>query len=644
MRAIKYTIICFLTVLAIVGCGRGAGDEGLTHDEVVAINERVLEKAISSPDSALMMIEGLRDTLPDYRCDYLRAKVYAQSLEGMWLDSAIIIGERLMTTDAAREDLAYRQDVLEMLINACRQHRDDELAIQWLAQLIDLCRQNGDETEALRTEADLGLILSGIGHADEGLAKIDSVLTLLKGKRKFNELDATIIALKRKINVLKNGSLTPNPSRGGEGSIYSQRGGSADKVTTPLPPEGGAGGGAIISAAQQMLDLLADYEQHPDEYHDGTYREPPEHLRPGYIDFYRAQAYMFMVESLTPDPSRRGEGSIYSQRGESAEKLTTPLPPAGGAGGGASGGRASWALALSLFEQTSYAKTFQARRDMAPTYGLLGQYDKMLAIHDEQEARLRQQGDTVCAEYATILRDRAMAAEARGRHAEANAYHRRYEALTATLNDRLLQGKATLYAARFHAAEQQREIERHKATSRYLGIVGTCLAVVAVLALLFAAYVIHKRRIVDQKNRALVKQIAEAAEYRKRVEAVGVEAAEGEAAGEQSILQVIKSKQLYLDPHLDRQAVIDHFHLTKERIGAIFSQGSEYSNITDYINSLRLDHASELLTTRPDMSIGEVATASGFSVRRTFSRLFKEKFGLTPTEFREAARAEAKLV
>ena len=137
MRAIKYTIIYILTVLAIVGCGRGTGEQGPTHDEVVAINERVLEKAIGQPDSALMMIEQLRagnlsvlDTtgmslqwrgpLPDYRCDYLRAKVYAQSLEGMWLDSAIIIGERLMTTDAAREDLAYRQDVLEMLINACR--------------------------------------------------------------------------------------------------------------------------------------------------------------------------------------------------------------------------------------------------------------------------------------------------------------------------------------------------------------------------------------------------------------------------------------------------------------------------------------------------------------------------------------------
>lgn len=174
----KSYVIGLLAVLAVMGCGRATGSEDLSHDEVRAINAWVLEKAISQPDSALMMIERLRrgdltgiDTtglsvrvngpLPDYRCDFLRAKVYGQTLEGEWLDSAIIIGERLMALDAAREDLAYRQDVLEMLINACRQHRDEELTIQWSAQLIDLCRQNGDETEALRTVADVGLMLSG---------------------------------------------------------------------------------------------------------------------------------------------------------------------------------------------------------------------------------------------------------------------------------------------------------------------------------------------------------------------------------------------------------------------------------------------------------------------------------------------------
>jgi carbamoyl-phosphate synthase small subunit len=39
------------------------------------------------------------------------------------------------------------------------------------------------------------------------------------------------------------------------------------------------------------------------------------------------------VPSLTPSPSREGEGSIYSQGGKAAEELTTPLSRARGAGG-----------------------------------------------------------------------------------------------------------------------------------------------------------------------------------------------------------------------------------------------------------------------------------------------------------------------
>ena len=42
------------------------------------------------------------------------------------------------------------------------------------------------------------------------------------------------------------------------------------------------------------------------------------------------------VRSLSPDPSHGGEGSIYSQPERQTQELYTPLPPAGGVGGGAS--------------------------------------------------------------------------------------------------------------------------------------------------------------------------------------------------------------------------------------------------------------------------------------------------------------------
>ena len=79
---------------------------------------------------------------------------------------------------------------------------------------------------------------------------------------------------------------------------------------------------------------------------------------------------------------------------------------------------------------------------------------------------------------------------------------------------------------------------------------------------------------------------------------------------------------------------MNYFHLSKERVGAAFSQGSEHTSITDFINFCRLEYAKDLLITSPEMTVDDIATASGFGARRTFSRLFKERYSITPTEYR----------
>ena len=48
------------------------------------------------------------------------------------------------------------------------------------------------------------------------------------------------------LEVLDNVSLTPAPSREGEGSHYPEGEKSSEEVSTPLPPEGGVGGGASL--------------------------------------------------------------------------------------------------------------------------------------------------------------------------------------------------------------------------------------------------------------------------------------------------------------------------------------------------------------------------------------------------------------
>jgi YesN/AraC family two-component response regulator len=56
-------------------------------------------------------------------------------------------------------------------------------------------------------------------------------------------------------------------------------------------------------------------------------------------------------------------------------------------------------------------------------------------------------------------------------------------------------------------------------------------------------------------------------------------------------------------------------------------------SVSDHINNMRLDKSKELLK-RADLNISEIAYAVGFSSPNYFSTSFKNKFGVTPKEYK----------
>ena len=60
-------------------------------------------------------------------------------------------------------------------------------------------------------------------------------------------------------------------------------------------------------------------------------------------------------------------------------------------------------------------------------------------------------------------------------------------------------------------------------------------------------------------------------------------------------------------------------------------------NVNDYILTVRL-HKSKYLLAEKDLSISEVACKVGFSTQAYFSTVFKSKFSITPSEYREKKR------
>ena len=369
----------------------------------------------------------------------------------------------------------------------------------------------------------------------------------------------------------------------------------------------------IIPLAEKIVEKMNDYEQHPDEFHDGTYREPDAADVPGYCDFYRTKGYAYLAHA-------------YANTGDHANARHY----------------------LALFEQGRWGQTIDGRKTIAPTWCKLGDFDKMLAVYDELEQHMGT--DTICFDYASILHDRAIAAEARGRHAQAFSFMSRYAALSQSLNDSLQASEAHEYAARYHAQEQQLLIEREQAKSARKNIYIWSFIIISLLAIAIAAILFYRNREIKHKNRILAQQIAEALSAKEQLKEQQQTVTQTDNSNDPSMLSdadlflhlstFIEREQLFLAPACDRQMLTERFSLPKERIGSAFVRGGGYKNVSAYVNTLRLDFAAQMLTDRPDLDVSQVAQASGFSSHRYFSTCFKQRFGLSPSDYRDARTAQ----
>ena len=515
----KLYLIIFITIAAIlmVGCtgkGKDTASSREPQESDTLYTWRAAMKVYGyQPERALQIIDSavIVGNMSEVWAEANRARVYSMTqmneqmdsllggTKGAGLEKGKTICEQLLKHDSLKTNLKLKQEVLDILVYTARQQQDTVNWLQRSRELVDVYHQMGPEkeTDALRTEAEIGAALYFAGQQQEGLAKLDSVINLLNEKPsfKFNELDALILASKRKIFVL----------------IAQEK----EVETLPL--------------ARRIIERLDDYEQHPDNYDDGSRRVFKDSTsRAGYINFYRQQA----------------QGYI------------------------------------------------------AAAYALLGELDNMSEAYKQIE----------------------------------NSF---------------TEATAREHIARYGALQQKLEAERQKAITDRANMAVAAFGLIALIVIAFAIVVFYKNRIIKRKNRVLAREIADAVklseELRVKSEEFATATGETDSANLDSltneelfqyIREVVMRDELFLDPTLNRQKLTERFSLPKERIGAAFAQGSPFKSVTEFINDCRLPYAAKLMTERPDLSIAEVAEASGFARAATFIDNFKKRFALTPNQYR----------
>ena len=348
----------------------------------------------------------------------------------------------------------------------------------------------------------------------------------------------------------------------------------------------------VIPLAQRSLDRLTHYEQHAQDYAEDSYRlswSDNPNDRDRYLDFSRAQTWGFMAQAYAKLDSL-----------EEARKY------------------------LALFDGTTYSKSFTARRFIAPTQIELGMYDDAIATYTEMQRRMA--ADTINDDYAQVLRARAIALRAKGHTAEALDYHMRYAKLSKVLSDSLHRSEAHDYAARYHAQEQQMEIQEKQVEAQRSHIMSIAVAIIALLAIAFAVYFFRQKRIISAKNRALVRMINKNAPPKEVPKTNSDEFA--------NIDQAIRTERLYKEFNLQRQDICNRFGINRHTLNDMLTQYTDGLSFPRYINAIRLEESLRLLHDAPSLTIAAIAKAVGFSPSN-FREQFKQKYGMTPQEYRQ---------
>ena len=277
-----------------------------------------------------------------------------------------------------------------------------------------------------------------------------------------------------------------------------------------------------------------------------------------------------------------------------------------------------------------------------------GRYQEAVPIYKDLIQRIRLQGDTLGEMMNTAKWGLAEVYQKMGNCEQAAKLYEQVLEIQDTLRVRKAVKTAQELAAIYHDYEQDQIIMKQQTdNNRQRYLLNSVLGVlIGVLILVFV--IIRKNRIISSKNLSLANQINEAMIYREKYIQEKLEntvspsdITDISTLSDEQLFQyindIIVRERLFLNQNFDRQTIMDRFNLSKERVGAAFSKGSQYAKLTDYMQELRLEYSTFLMSTHPDKSVSQIAIDCGFSSYAYYGKCFRHRFDMTPTEFRKSA-------
>ena len=257
-----------------------------------------------------------------------------------------------------------------------------------------------------------------------------------------------------------------------------------------------------------------------------------------------------------------------------------------------------------------------------------------------------------------------------GKEGEANAFYETALLLADSLKRRDNENNALEMATLLETREKERQIERQAEELKWHRTLTTVAGGILFLICVIFLLVVRHSRIVGRKNKLMAQQIDSYLSFRTKAEtaqlkikqleeklakqtktntdsqkeegksaAIPEDINEADRRSFEELDLKIRNEQLFLDSNFSRNMLLQLTPVGKNRISSLL-QTFTGENFNGYINSLRLEYSLSLLKKFNHYTIEAIAMDSGFNNVRTYQRLFRDKYGMTPAEYKKNLQAE----
>ena len=567
--------------------------------------QAIRNAALSDPDRALLLLDEAekRESFPQYQIDWTRAQIYGgpKRMERM----AAKWGKRVLENDSVLNNPQYYFNMCKNLIESMIATRDYEEAMKYVRSMIDVIERSSNSTSNHHNAYwAIARVYRAMGNPGEAYTYMNEAIRFCREQ----------IDIKRK---------REHP---------------------------------IVSDELKLLlykQNLADWQQEDGRTADAlkttlSMQEEIERLRP-----LKGGAF----------PHKIPDASFQAKEGIIAGKLAYLYVQAGQAGKGREwfeklqenplAGRNPDLVRLEI---EYYKHTHEYGKLVGKAYRLADPVAYDDSIHEQRK------------EACLLLAD---AYRHLGKEGEANAFYETALLLADSLKRRDNENNALEMATLLETREKERQIEQQAEELKWHRTLTTVAGGILFLICVIFLLVVRHSRIVGRKNKLMAQQIELYLSYRTKLdtaqlrinqleemlaEQTKVNTDSKEEKEEKSTATLgdineadrrsfeeldlkIRNERLFLDPNFSRDILLQLTPVGKNRISSLL-QTFTGENFNGYINSLRLEYSLSLLKKFNHYTIEAIAMDSGFNNVRTYQRLFRDKYGMTPAEYKKSLQAE----